>query len=158
MSTLSLLGPNAVAFINRLASNNQGKTPLVSIALAKAISSTLFLPTSPVEVIDQHYRTVCSITAAQQVSAINELVIIDTTAVLHYIHCFYVARYFTAYPPDTLWCLNPDTVMQDFFGISQGVDETLLTVIKENPLKLTQYHNSAMALVKELQSKQGTPV
>jgi hypothetical protein len=150
---MSIIDPNSIAFVNRLASNAQGRTPLTSIAIAKAISAILPLPSSPVEVIESYYRTVCSMTAIQLVSKINELVLVDASAITTYIGRFYTARYYAAHPPALLCCLNPNTVIQDFFSLQMGIDEAMLEIIKANPIKLTQYHNSAKDLVKELLAK-----
>jgi hypothetical protein len=150
---MTILDPNSIAFVNRLASNAQGRAPLTSVAIAKAISSVLPLPTSPVEVIDSYYRTVCSINVTQLISKINELVLVDATAIGTYVNRFYNVRYYAAHPPALLCCLNPNTVVQDFFSLQMGIDEGTLEIIKSNPVKLTQYHNSAKDLVKELLAK-----
>lgn len=150
MSRITLLNKDSVDFINRLASNGQGKTPLVSIAVAKALSTTLSLPSSPVDNPEQHYRTLCSLTVDTLLSRLNELVLVDVAALQAYTRKFYLARYFAAHPPTMISCFSQQTVLQDFFSLQMGVDPVLIETLPTDPLRLMQYHNSAQNLLKEL--------
>lgn len=150
MATISLLNAESIEFVNKLASNNQGKSLAVSIGIAKAISAVLPLPSSPVESPEQQYRLTCSITALMLLSRINELVLVDTTTIEAYIRKFYLARYYAAHPPLLLCCLSPATAVQDFFSLQMGVDETLMQALQQHTLRITQYHNSARTLIQEL--------
>ncbi|MGI9211349.1 MAG: hypothetical protein ACR2HF_02655 [Methylococcaceae bacterium] len=150
MTRLASLSKDSLELINRLSSNDQGRSPLVTIALAKALSILLPLPTAPTEAPEQLFRVQCSISVDMALSRLNELVLVNLADIRTYVRQFYLLRYYNAFPMRQVCCLTPQNVVADFFNLQMGITEDMVAVMTQDPLRLTQYHNSAIGLFETL--------
>ncbi len=150
MAQFSSLPPHLKEYIVSLSNSGKGRTKLVSIAIAKAIADTYPLPTGNVGDIKSFFRNTMELDAMRLISNINELSIVDTTAILTYVRTFFIWRYRVAYDPHVVICNNPDTVVQDFFGIDAAIDQDATSLMKAEPVELMHHRANGGQLVKFL--------
>lgn len=150
MSRLASLSKDSLELINRLSSNDQGRSPLATIALAKALSALLPFPSAPIDSPEQLFRVQCSIPVDLTLSRLNELVLVNIADIRTYVRQFYLLRYYSAFPMRQVCCLNPQQVVADFFNLQMVITDDLIAVMRQDPLRLTQYHNSAITLFETL--------
>lgn len=150
MSRLASLSKDSVELVNRLSSNDQGRSPLATIALAKALSILLPLPSAPIDSPEQLYRVQCSIPVDLALSRLNELVLVSLADIRTYVRQFYLLRYYSAFPMRLVQCFTPQQVVADFFNLQMVITDDMIAIMRQDPLRLTQYHNSAITLFETL--------
>ena len=150
MSRLASLSKDSVELVNRLSSNDQGRSPLATIALAKALSILLPLPSAPIDSPEQFYRVQCSIPVDLALSRLNELVLVSLADIRTYVRQFYLLRYYSAFPMRLVQCFTPQQVVSDFFNLQMVITDDMIAIMRQDPLRLTQYHNSAITLFETL--------
>lgn len=150
MYTISKLCPDTQQFLNYLSSGERTRARLTSIAIGKALSITMSLPSAPVENIQQFYKASVLIELNTKLSCLNELAVIDFETALDYAYRFYVVRYYAAYPKRTVFCNSKDTVLQDFLGASIALDQASAELLTTSPVELSKLHNGLVLFFEEI--------
>lgn len=141
MLTITKLSAETQDFLNFITSGSRSRSKLTSIVIAKALASSLNLPSAPVDDVAAFYRLNVLIGLQSKVSDLNELSVIDVDAVLDYTARFYTTRYYAAYPQPTIFCPSQETAILDFLGASYALDQTSMELIKSAPLEVTKLYN-----------------
>lgn len=155
MYSISKLKKESQDFIASLSTGNKSRSVVTSIALGKVIADRMLLPSGEVENIAEYYRTSSTADFNTLLSCVNELVIVDITAVTDYTAKFYMNRYYNAYPAPVTIALKCETAVTDFFSIGRSFDKTTLDVIQEHHVCLTDLVSKFKLLIQELNNTQG---
>lgn len=150
MYQLSNLCNDAQRFVSYLAYGDRTRSLLTSLAIGKTLANTANLPSAPIEDIESFYKASIQIPLRTRLSALNELVVIDCDTVLDYARRFYLVRYHTAFPSRKVYCMVPETALEDFMGLTLALAPEAVQAIKANPVELTKLHNSLTDLFEEL--------
>lgn len=150
MYAITKLSANSQAFVAQMSSLNLSRSNTVSLALAKALTFCVQLPSTEVTDIEAFFRTQIQLGIEAKIAAINELIVLDVKSVQDYALKFYKMRYQAAHPTCHVFSFNKETAIEDFFGITRVFDSLTLNVIKENPGDLASYINKFKAIVEEL--------
>ena len=152
MYQLSNLCADAQRFVSYLAYGDRTRSLLTSIAIAKTLSNVANLPSSPVEDIEAFYKANVLIPLRAKLSALNELVVVNCDVILDYARRFYMVRYCNAFPSRKVYCMNSDTALEDFMGLTIALDAGAIEAIRANPVELTKLHNSLTDLFEEMEA------
>lgn len=150
MAINTALNKKSQDFVTYLSNGVRPRSKLTSLAVAKFLASRLLVPVGEVDELASYYSMSCSMQVKADLSKLNEVVPLDTDTILDYAERFFVVRYYAVNPKPQICCLNTDTVLQDFFGISYSVDQTTLDEIKTNPVELTKVYNDTYCLFQDL--------
>lgn len=150
MFLISQLNKDNQEHVSYLSNNGAGKSLLASIAIGKAIANTLFLPSSEVDSLEQQYRATWLIEVNRQVSALNELFLLNVEDVQLFVYKFYAMRYAVMVPRKMVFCTNPATVLEDFIGVSQNIDQATIAVMRASPIELMKVANAVTAILVNL--------
>lgn len=118
------------------------KNKIIALSIARAISVSLQLPTSPVTSIYAHYSDKCAMAVETLICKINDSYILDCKLVADLVFKFYKLRYDLVFTPDamakafaSIACNCPDYIPQQLLEITnpacidQNVD-SFSTLIK----------------------------
>jgi hypothetical protein len=150
MFAITKLTAASQAFLAEMAATNGSRSAASSIALAKALTFCVNLPSSPIEDIDAFYRSQIEFDLQTKISTINEIMLLDVKTVQDYCMKFYMLRYQTAHPGCRVFCFNTETAVEDFFGITRCFDSATLTLVKENAAILTNRVNKFRDMIDQL--------
>ena len=153
MMIVGSLSPESQKFISYLSNGMRPRSVLANVAIAKALADTCQIPSAPVEDVDNFYNVNLKIGVATNLNALNELVVVNAETILDDVLKFYKVRYYTTFPKKTQLCVNPDTVVADFFGISRSISPAYLEAIKQNPVELCVIYNGTRSFLDESSSK-----
>lgn len=147
MFNYSKLTPKAREFVVGLGSMGRSRTVATSIALARALVWNRALPSSPVESPVLFYRTQISPQVTDMICMINEMAMVDVTAVQDFAESFWMTRYNTAHPKPNVLALDKERAVEDFFGLSRTVSPETITLIKQYNTELTILINGFVELI-----------
>lgn len=133
--------------LSYLNANGRNKSYLTSIAVGRILANRLPIPTGTVENFEHFYRTTYQIEVTRNISKINEVLLLDVETVQTYVLKFFKLRYVMMNPACNVYCVNPDTALQDFLGISQQLDSVTVQEIRSNPKELMKVNNFVNSLV-----------
>ncbi len=152
MSLLLNLDKDAQAFILGLSNANLGRNKLTSIALARSLAYKLPILESGYngENASATFKLEHRIKVEQQLSAINELVVIDIPAVLALAESFYCYSDCVAKGESVVILTNKETAVLDFFKITKFFPNDVIEVISEDPAQLSKMCNSFASILKQL--------
>lgn len=115
---------------------NKSRTKAASMALARVLSDKCLLPTSAVEDVTAFHRVTNRINIDQTLSALNEIIPVDTTAVLDYVERFYKFRYHSAFPQRQISAFQEETAVEDFFGLGFFFGKECIAIIQKESASL----------------------
>ena len=139
-------------FLLSLANSGTSRQKLTAVCLGKAIADQLPLVTTELEDLAQYFRTVHQVNVSMTIAKLNELVIIDTAAVMQYVSNFYQWRYRIAHRPPVVLCMDQNTAVEDFLGINLCVDRDALCTINQNHIEAMKLYNSFVNVLNEAQT------
>lgn len=147
---LTKLDNETTQFVAELVNQGNQKSKLVSLALAKAISSQLPAPSECSDHPDLDFSRQFKSMVTQKIVLVNELFLVDIDETLEIIKQFYVYRHNCIYSCDPIPYLHQDTAVLDFFGITKVFSPDTIKVIAENNSKLTCYVNKFCNILEKL--------
>lgn len=128
-------------FMTWLGVGERPRSLLASLAIAKALADVATLPSGPVESPEQFYTTTSMNPILSKLNLLNELALVDVDTIQEYILRFYKTRYNIVFPPERVFCVKPDSVLEDFMGISTAMDPAAVAAIQGNGTDLTRLYN-----------------
>lgn len=167
MPSVLQLSESSREFISYLTYGNRAKQPAVAIGIAKVLSDNAELPsvqsirpianvnlgiiqpTSVKENIEFYFKTKIEVDVALKLNVINEMVVIDITAIKDYLRMFYIARVNTIYPPDCIFLNDRETAILEFFQVSRFVNKEVLHEIVDSYAVITKVYNGTTKLLAE---------
>lgn len=152
MYELTKLTQQSMSFINYINSSGSSRSKQVSISIAKAISDSLPIPTSPVEDIKSFFKSNHEMSMLSTISKLNEMVVIDIVSIQDYAARFYETRYMLANAKLQTLAFKKETAVEDYFGISKIIPSDIIDTIKEDPNSLTVATNGFATVISELSS------
>lgn len=141
------LTPSQIDFLTSLQNGGRSRSKEISFALAYAISSALSLPSSPVDNLTIYYNSQVRLDVEALVSAINEVVILDTQEVRELCFRLYSVRYTMLFPELRVHALCPETAIEDIFRITRFVDNDTLKVVKTECVRVSNAYNAFVQIV-----------
>jgi hypothetical protein len=150
MSLITKLSSESQQFLTSLTSANLSRSAAVTVAISKVLTDFINIPSSPVEDPILYYNSQLRLSLEQQISMLNELVIIDTAAVLDVCLQFFNYRYKAAHPSKHVYCLNKDTCLEDFFNLSRNFEQVTLHTIKNDGTRIAVYMNGFNRLLNDV--------
>lgn len=150
MFLISKLSPESQQFITQIAVSNKTRSAGFSVAVAKVLVDSVNMPSSELEDPSIYYLSQVKLGLEQSISTINELIIIDTKAVIDICEQFFNFRYRSANPVKNVYCLNKETCLEDFFGLSRCFENVTLHTIKNEGSAMVVYMNGLKRLVADL--------
>jgi hypothetical protein len=150
---ITMIPKKQLDFLTSLMTNNQSRSIVTSLALAKVLGDNVALPLGKVESIDAHYDFTYKYSNSQVLGAINEIAMLDISTVYELAKKIYGSRYATAYPDGPLLMMSKDKATLDFFGITRVFSDEILTAITENNIKLMDYYSNFKEIVNVFTSK-----
>ena len=157
MYALTKLSKDSQDFITNLTINNQSRSLVATLALARCLAYKAELPSSPIDDVESYYRSNCQITDTTMISKINELSILDIDSVIQYAKKFFMFRYSVVHDDCYAVALNKEYAIADYFKISKSIDRVAIDTICEQHIKVTQYTNSFYKLISELKEEKSQP-
>lgn len=133
--------------LSYLNANGRNKSYMTSIAVGRVLANRLPLPSGLMENFEHFYRTTYQIEVTRNISRINELLLLDVETVQTYVLKFFKLRYVMMNPANNVYCVNPETALQDFLGISQQLDSVTVQEIKSSPKELMKINNFINSIV-----------
>lgn len=132
-------------FIASICGNNRGKSNLVSLSLARAISDKLEVPREEVESLSIYFANTYKQDILKKLIQINESISIDKEKVMDYVVKLYRYRYNLVRTNNPVLCINKETAIEDFFGITRvfGVSammgDDIVSTIREHGNTIVKY-------------------
>lgn len=153
MFSLSKLTGRQLELVNYLATANRSRKLSTSIAIGKAIADLALMPSGPLASDEfnpasprDFFRTTNELNARNNLSLVNEVVVIDIESIINYTYSFYAARYNALYPTNAIYKMIPELAILDLLGVSKSIDTATVEEIKSNPVDIMRIYNG----VKEL--------
>lgn len=132
MFAITKLTPTTQSYVTAL-SVSEARSKVTSIALARALTRCLDLPTGAIgnaADIMSFYTTHGLEDVKSKLAGINELVMVNIDEVLTYCEKFYLTRYYLAFPVASVLAFRKDFTTEDFFGINKQFDDETLNLIR----------------------------
>lgn len=120
-----------------------------NVAVAKAIAAFLPLPTFVVDNPAAQYKDTCSLTAANLVSDISEVTVINYREVLERTRELWLARYYTLNPLEHNYAKDGDP-MACFLGINHVLSTEVCKVVWDGGTELITKINGFAQIIREL--------
>lgn len=150
MFQITKLSQASQSFISALSTTGKSRSLETSIALGRVLAMDLPLPTAPVDNVVMFFKLQFQIEMERYVSTLNEIVVLNTSAVFDYALKFYEYRYSLVNPDKYILATNKETGLVDFFKISKVFDSATIAAIQNNPTLLTEQVNSFKKIKDEL--------
>ncbi len=147
-------------FINTLFSEGRSRSVEVCFSLAYALSNKLILPNTSVDNLVDFYEQNSKSKSNDILDMINCLIILDIDSIYELTFNLYNFRYASYIGRSNMLAINPETAIEDLFGISKYVNKEILECIKKDPIKITSYVNKFYKLISEYEefnNQQETP-
>jgi hypothetical protein len=141
-------------FFNWLNLSGKNRSIQVSMAIGKALARELPLPSAEIDNLEQYFRNTGAIQFNDLLNYLNEMSVVDVETVNMYAMNFFKIRYYMAYPKPSVVCLSPETAFINFMGISEGLDQTSIEAMREEPVLLMKTYNGVVRFFEEM--KKGT--
>ena len=87
------------------------------------------------------------------ISKLNEFVKINIDETLEYFKKLYLFRYYTLTNSGEIYCLDDNRVIEDFFGLTQFIDQESLRTLNGNCVFVSKIHNGAIYFFKDVSGK-----
>lgn len=152
MFAMTKLSQETQGLVSELISTNKSRSMEVSIALARVLVASLPMPTAPVDDITMYFRQQHKISLGVIINQINEIVVLDLSAVEDYCLKFYQYRYQALYPDKAIIALKLETALVDFFQISRCFDEASIACIVAQPILMTGLNSKFNKMLDELKA------
>lgn len=139
------------SFVGSNLSTGRSISAVVSIAIARSIAYRLPLPSEK----KFDYRNYYKIESMQHtkvsalLSTLNEIVTIDHDTIQRFIEALYMFRCQTAYPRETLCCVNPESAVADFFDFGCCIPADMMSLIASSSLRISVLANGFTELFKD---------
>jgi len=150
MSYITKLSKASQDFISNLAMTGKSRSLETSLALARVLANSMSVPSTPVESPVIYFKTTYQISIEEQLSNINEIVVLDIQTILDYALKFFQFKYFTVHSDSHVLALNCETAIVDFFKISKVFDQEALKAIQENCSFITNAVNNFNRVIDEI--------
>ena len=144
---ITRLDKTSVDFITYLTNGKRGMSKESAFGIAKAIADTISLPTSPVDSVDDYYKSVNYISVRKTVSRINEVTYINVELVLEYIYRLYEVKYNCVYACNDM-VICTEFPLADVFGFTLYLDKDTIELIKTKAPEIAKVYNDARPLIK----------
>jgi hypothetical protein len=148
---LLTLNAKSNEFLVNIGSTGKSKTKGVTLGLARAIAYRLDLPPGPVEDIFQYYRTEHLTDVSRDVGSINEICLLDTSAVLKEVEAFYMFRCQAVY--DNGMFHTQSTIgngIIDIFKLYKYFSEETLNFMKDNSMEVSVMNNGFLKVFEQI--------
>lgn len=150
MYNLAKLSDASNQFIQSLSSVAAGNSELVAMAVARAVSAILPLPSAELKVPGDYYTSDVLIKAREHVSTISDLISFDTTRAFELTKTFWSVRYKAAFPSNEIYSTFNQGTESEFLGFGSVLAESDVLFIKANTQKLISFYNSIALIFKEI--------
>lgn len=140
----------ALAFTTWLTNSGMGRNKLTSLSIGKAIADSLQISSTAVTDTRMFFMTTHKLAAMGTVSKINEITLVDTDMIMRYVEAFYIWRTKVAYSFNIALCGDPNTVIEDFFGLNVYLDKDSIAELKKDPINAMKVYNDTSFLIREL--------
>lgn len=150
MYTITKLTKPSQDFVTQLINSGNSRQRLVSFAIAKAIADSLPMTAEAQNDPRQTFRLTLEIGVTTTLSKLNELVIVDSAAIIEYVRNLYIWRYRVAFDPMMVITTDANKAIAEFFSISSHIDQTTLEDLVNNSGLAMQTYNKMRTLYKEL--------
>ena len=136
-------------FINTLFSEGRSRSIEVCFSLAYALSNKLILPNTSVDNLTDFYEQNSKSKSDSILDMINCLIVLNIDSIYELTFSLYNFRYDSYVGRSNMLAVNPETAIEDLFGISKYVNKEILECIKKDPIKITSYVNKFYKLISE---------
>jgi len=150
MYTITKLTKPSQDFVTQLINSGSSRQRLVSFSIAKAIADSLPMTAEAQNDPRQTFRLTLEIGVTTILSKLNELVIVDTAAIIEYVRNLYIWRYRVAFDPMMVIVTDSSKAVAEFFSVSSHIDQTTLDDLANNSNLAMSTYNKMRALYKEL--------
>lgn len=154
LANLAILSNESRNFIIELSQSGKSHTRLVSLIIGKALSTRYPIPISEIKDMEGYLGMNVMIEANTLVSKLNEYVRVDIDDCINYMKNLYLFRYYTLTHTGPVYCLDDSKVIQDFFGLTQFVDNESLSMLTGNSVFVSKIHNGAIKFFADVSSKE----
>lgn len=151
MLSISILRPVSQDFLTTIKSSTNIST---SIALAKAISSTLALPTVAIDDKDYFFIENLSSLVRETAGKINELMITDVGKVIEYSKMFWNIRYVLCHGGVALYPVQGCTSAADVFGYGSLITKEVSDQIEADHFAICSMIKGFTAVIADVSASQ----
>ena len=139
-------------FVNLILNSGVGRDKCVSVALAKALSDTYVI--APMDIrFEEYFDTTFKDNALIVLNDINETMLIDIDATLHYIEKFLELRYSALCGADKNYpfvVLGPKNAFLSLIGVLGIFTPDEIEYINNDYMKINEYINRFIPLIEEI--------
>lgn len=153
LANLAVLSKESKEFIIQLTQSNKATTKLCSLIIGKALSTRYPLPLSEIKDMEGYLNMNIMLEAQMFISKLNEFVKINIDEILEYFKKLYLFRYYTLTNSGEIYCLDDNRVVEDFFGLTQFIDQESLRTLNGNCVFVSKIHNGAIYFFKDVSDK-----
>ena len=140
--------------ISNYLSTAVNREAIFTLAVGYAMASTMPLPPQAVNDLRDYYAYNGKKDNEDLLAAFNELVPFDTMAAREHTLAFYKLRYNTTFSKVVPLSMNPETSLEDFFGISGALSKGAIDTIKKNAPRLAVLIGRIRELLAEINACQ----
>jgi hypothetical protein len=133
-----------------ISASGKTRSLLLTVIIAKILADREPLPSGPLEDIRDYYQKTLVFSVKKHLGLLNEILTLDLPAIEEYAYKFYCLRYALICPPSAPFCMDPRTLVEDFFGISNFIGANVIEALRENPLLTTDLFKKTAFIVAEL--------
>ena len=123
---LAKLDKDTASFVSVLVTQGNQKSKLVSLALAKALSTDLPVLITPCDYPDVEFARLHKNDIMHKIIAVNELLLVNQDETMELVKQFYIYQYNIFHSVNPVPYLNKDTAVYDFFGITKVFSPDIL--------------------------------
>lgn len=143
-------------FLNSVNSTFGKDKDALLLALSKAISNKLVLPTSPVNDIEEYYLMSNLESVRKIIGAINEICVLDIESTQQLIKDFWVMRYKVAHGNNYLLAANtPHGVLASFMGFADATGFNVIDTIANSGNAIINYLYNFNKVISEIVNSSG---
>lgn len=150
MYNVSKLSTSSSDFLKSIPSFTCISKELVPMALARAISSYLPLPSGEVKMPTDFYTETVLAQVRESVSMFSDLFAFDTTRALELTRMLWLVRYKAAFPSNEIFGTFNLETENEFLGYGSVLAAPEVTFIKENAQKLIRLFNCFSKMIREM--------
>lgn len=149
MHNFAKLSEESRTFLAGIPAKNLPNPDILAMAVARAVSARMSLPTMSPQSVDICYLETCMTQAKEDISQLCELTTFDTTRALELTKTLWLVRYKAAFPSEKLFATLNVGTESDFLGYGTVVAAPDIEFIRANSLNLCMLYNGLAEVLRD---------
>lgn len=131
------------SFVSSNLTSGRSISLVTSVAIARTLAYRLPLPREKKFDYRNYYKIESALytKVSALLSTLNEIVSIDHNAIQRFVEALYMFRCQTAFPRETICCVNSETAVADFFDFGCCIPADMMTLIASSSSSISYLAN-----------------